>query len=565
MSKRYLSGVFGALLLGALFAGGLAAETARAQDAPVAAPDVGQRQERPVERTTGEDAPPVAAGAGDASSAGEAGPSRGKAFIDLLEKMFEKYIVAKLGTVLFWDIIFWDNDQGDPRSAPIVVVWLIIGAVFFTLRFQFINLRAFRHSIDCVRGIYSRPGDTGEISHFQALSAALSATVGLGNIAGVAVAVALGGPGAVFWMVVAGFLGMSSKFAECTLGQKYRIIRPDGHVSGGPMHYLRDGLAQIGIPGIGKVLAVLFALMCMGATLGAGNMFQANQSFKQVESVIPFFEGHPGIFGVMLAFFVGLVIIGGIKRIGATASVLVPFMCVFYLLCGAWILLSNAGALADGLATIVSNAFTPKAGYGGLIGVLIMGFRRAVFSSEAGIGSASIAHSAASTEEPVREGIVALLEPFIDTIVVCTMTGLVIVVTGSYPESPSGEMEGIVMTSRAFATVFPWFPALLSVAATLFAFSTMISWSYYGEQCWVTLFGLRYVIVYKLIFLAAIWFGCVSNLENVIDFSDLMALGMAFPNILGVVLLSGKIKADLYSYMTRLKAGEFVRYSQRRR
>ncbi len=564
MSRRTLSHVIGALLLGAFLAGAFPAGSSWADETAMAA-GPGQHAEATAEAPEGEVGAPGANGTEKTLGTGEADASFGKAITRKLEEWFGDYVVANLGAVLFWDVIFWDNDQDQPRSAPIVVVWLIIGAVFFTLRFNFINLRGFRHSIDCVRGVYSRPGDTGEISHFQALSAALSATVGLGNIAGVAVAVGLGGPGAVFWMVVAGFLGMSSKFAECTLGQKYRIIRPDGHVSGGPMHYLRDGLAQIGIPRLGRVLAVLFALMCIGATLGAGNMFQANQSFKQVEHVIPLFEGHPGMFGVILAFFVGLVIIGGIKRIGATASILVPFMCLFYLLCGAWILVSNADALTDGVSTIVTRAFNPKAGYGGLIGVLIMGFRRAVFSSEAGIGSASIAHSAASTEEPVREGIVALLEPFVDTIVVCTMTGLVIVVTGSYPQSPGEAMEGIVMTSRAFATVFPWFPDLLAVAATLFAFSTMISWSYYGEQCWATLFGLRYILLYKLIFLAAIWFGCVSNLRNVIDFSDLMALGMAFPNIFGVVLLSGKIKADLDSYMGRLKAGEFERYKLRRR
>jgi AGCS family alanine or glycine:cation symporter len=565
MSRRKLSRVIGALLLGAFLASVPPTGISRADETPMAATGSGAHPEATAQAPAREGGRSGGSGAEKALGTEETDASLGKAITEKLEGWFGDYIVANLGAVLFWDVIFWDNDQGNPRSAPIVVVWLILGAVFFTLRFHFINLRAFRHSIDCVRGIYTRPGDTGEITHFQALSAALSATVGLGNIAGVAVAVGLGGPGAVFWMVVAGFLGMSSKFAECTLGQKYRIIRPDGHVSGGPMHYLRDGLAQIGIPRLGRALAVLFALMCIGATLGAGNMFQANQSFKQVEHVIPLFEGHPGIFGVMLAFFVGLVIIGGIKRIGATASVLVPFMCLFYLLCGAWILASNADALADGLRTIVSTAFTPKAGYGGLIGVLIMGFRRAVFSCEAGIGSASIAHSAASTEEPVREGIVALLEPFIDTIIVCTMTGLVIVVTRSYPESPKEAMEGIVMTSRAFATVFPWFPDLLAVAATLFAFSTMISWSYYGEQCWARLFGLRYILLYKFIFLAAIWFGCVSHLRNVIDFSDLMALGMAFPNIFGVVLLSGKIKADLDSYMARLKAGEFARYRQRLR
>ncbi|MFQ5457111.1 MAG: alanine/glycine:cation symporter family protein, partial [Myxococcota bacterium] len=331
-----------------------------------------------------------------------------------------------------------------------------------------------------------------------------------------------------------------------------------GHVSGGPMHYLKDGLAELGLARTGKVLAVLFAFMCIGGTLGAGNMFQANQAFRQVETVIPWFQGHAGVFGVTLAFFVGLVIIGGIKRIGATAAILVPGMCAFYILCGAWILLSNADALAHGLATIMRSAFTPEAGYGGLVGVLIQGFKRAAFSNEAGIGSAAIAHSAATTAEPVREGLVALLGPFIDTVIVCTMTGLVLVVTGAYLDP---EAQGIVMTSKAFASVFTWFPVLLSIAATLFAFSTMISWSYYGEQCWIKLFGLRTVIGYKWFFLGCVWFGTVSSLQNVIDFSDLMVFGMAFPNIFGVVLLSGKVKADLQSYMRRLKAGEFVRHS----
>ncbi|MDP3936972.1 MAG: alanine/glycine:cation symporter family protein, partial [Deltaproteobacteria bacterium] len=501
------------------------------------------------------DAPDSVAAPSETAAAAEAAAAapRARAFTDRLEDLFGRFVVAPLSTVIFWDVLFWDNGESENRVIPIVVFWLILGATFFTLRFQFINFRAFRHSFDCVRGVFSRTGETGEISHFQALSAALSATVGLGNIAGVAVAVGLGGPGAVFWMIVAGFLGMSSKFAECTLGQKYKIIRSDGHVSGGPMHYLEDGLAQLGLGRTGKGLSVLFCLMCIGASLGAGNMFQANQSFRQVETVIPWFAGHPGVFGVILAFFVGLVIIGGIKRIGATASILVPFMCTFYVLCGAWILLANASALYDGLLTIVRSAFTPAAGYGGVVGVLVQGFRRAAFSNEAGIGSAAIAHSAATTDEPVREGIVSLLEPFIDTLIVCTMTGLVLVVTGAY-QHPTA--EGIVMTSEAFATAFSWFPILLSVAATLFAFSTMISWSYYGEQSCVKLFGLRSVLPYKWFFLACVWFGTVSSLENVIDFSDLMALGMAFPNIFGVILLSGKVKADLESYMRRLKAGE---------
>ncbi len=482
------------------------------------------------------------------------------AFLNQLEANFGTYIVGPLFNVLFWDVVFWDNASEGEINVPIVVLWLILGALYFTLRFQFINIRAFVHATHCVRGFYSHPDERGEISHFQALSAALSATVGLGNIAGVAVAVGLGGPGAVFWMVVAGFLGMSSKFAECTLGQKYRVVREDGHVSGGPMHYLQDGLAELGLGKLGHVLAIVFAVMCIGGSLGGGNMFQANQSYSQLASVMPVFEGRLGaaIFGALLAFGVGLVIVGGIKRIGQVAALLVPIMCGLYLLCGAWILLANANALGGGLALIVTSAFSLKAGVGGLVGVLIQGFRRAAFSNEAGIGSASIAHSAASTEEPIREGLVALLEPFIDTIVVCTMTGLILVTTGAHSAPDAG--TGIEMTSYAFATVFPWFPIVLSVIAILFAFSTMISWSYYGEQCWARLFGVHSIIGYKALFLFCVWFGSIASLGSVIDFSDLMILGMAFPNITGVVLLSGKIKADLEDYLRRLRAGEFPQY-----
>jgi len=472
-----------------------------------------------------------------------------------LEALFRSVVVGPLDAVIFFDVAFWDPDV----KIPLVVLWLILGAGFFTLRFEFVNLRAFRHAIDCVRGQYTNPDEKGEISHFQALSAALSATVGLGNIAGVAVAVGIGGPGAVFWMIVAGFLGMTSKFAECTLGQKYRVTRTDGHVSGGPMHYLRAGLEELGLPRLGRALSVVFAVMCIGGSLGGGNMFQANQSYAQISSVIPAFSGTGGAiaFGLVLAGLVGLVIIGGIKRIGEVASRLVPLMCSIYILCGLLILILHADALGQGLVTIVSSAFTPAAGSGGFIGVLIQGFRRAAFSNEAGTGSAAIVHSAARTDEPVREGLVALLEPFVDTLVVCTMTGLVLVVTGAHEAPDAG--TGIAMTSWAFATVFPWFPIVLSIIAVLFAFSTMISWSYYGEQCWVALFGLGSVMGYKGLFLVFVCLGAIFQAGAVIDFGDMMILGMAFPNLIGVFLLSGKIKADLDSYMRRLGSGEIQR------
>jgi AGCS family alanine or glycine:cation symporter len=484
-------------------------------------------------------------------------------FLSQLEAFFAIHVVDRLSAVIFWDVIFWDGGGDDPGvQVPLVVLWLILGASYFTLRYRFVNVRGFLHAVDCVRGRYTRPDEEGEISHFQALSAALSATVGLGNIAGVAVAVGLGGPGAVFWMITAGFLGMSSKFAECTLGQRYRIERADGHVSGGAMHYLRDGLAEMGLGGLGKVLAVVFGFMCIGGSFGGGNMFQANQAFAQISSdaVLPVLANTEGavLFGLALTVLVGMVIIGGIKRIGEVAAALVPFMCAVYLLCGFWILLTHAASIGTGLATIVSSAFSWEAGAGGFVGVLIQGFRRAAFSNEAGTGSAAIVHAAAITDEPVREGMVALLEPFVDTLIVCTMTGLVLVVTGAHETPEAG--SGIQMTSWAFATVFPWFPAVLSITALLFAFSTMISWSYYGEQCWAQLFGIRSILGYKAVFLIFAWLGAIFQAKAVIDFGDMMILGMAFPNLIGVVLLSGKVKGDLDSYMRRLRAGEFTKY-----
>ncbi|MFT5583130.1 MAG: Na+/alanine symporter [Cognaticolwellia sp.] len=552
------------------------------------------------------------------------------------------------GTVIAWtgEPALSEEPVANPKAItlPIVVVWLILGAVFFTLRMNFINLRGLFHAVQVTRGLYDNPEDEGEISHFQALSSALSATVGLGNIAGVAVAVAVGGPGAIFWMIVAGFLGMSSKFAECTLGQMYRVTDANGQVSGGPMRYLSAGLAEMKMGRLGKVLAVVFAVMCIGGSFGGGNMFQANQSYQAVADVVPVLapkaegqvqfersrseleitvpkdtlvtsgdlsfktlapvtlaagelqsspvrilatvstpeanlaadaalsvsqvgissvtqvgpiEGGANprswLYGLVLAALVGLVIIGGIKSIGKVAGIIVPVMTGVYVLAALWILVANASELGNAFGTIMNGAFSTEAGFGALLGVLIQGFRRAAFSNEAGVGSASIAHSAASTDEPVREGIVALLEPFIDTIIVCTMTGLVVVITGVYDDNVG---DGVLMTSAAFATVLDWFPLVLSLAVVLFAFSTMISWSYYGERCWTYLFGEGSSMIYKVLFLFFVFFGSVIKLQNVLDFSDLMILGMAFPNILGVALLSGKVKRALDDYWGRLKSGE---------
>lgn len=473
--------------------------------------------------------------------------------VDRIDSAFGEVLVAPLASFFFYDLIFWDNDAKDHRELPFIVAWLVAGAVFFTLRFGFINLRAFRHAIAVTRGRYDDPDDPGEVSHFQALASALSATVGLGNIAGVAVAVGAGGPGAVFWMVVAGFLGMSSKFTECTLGQLYREVDPRGNVSGGPMRYLDRGLRDLGLAWLGKPLAILFAVMCIGGSFGGGNMFQANQSYAQLAAQLPMLQSSAGAFGygLALALLVGVVIIGGIRRIGTVAGYIVPVMCGVYLLAGFFIIFTNLEHVGPALRILVGEAFTPQAGIGGMLGVLIQGFRRAAFSNEAGIGSASIAHSAAATDEPVREGIVALLEPFIDTIVVCTMTGLVIIITEQHLQPA----DGVVMTSNAFATVMPWFPKVLTFAVFMFAFSTMISWSYYGERCWAYLFGASTSMIYKMIFLLFIVLGSVIKLGNVIDFSDIMILGMALPNIFGLVLLSNRVGAALNDYWSRYQSG----------
>jgi alanine or glycine:cation symporter, AGCS family len=446
------------------------------------------------------------------------------------------------------------------KNIPIVVVWLVIGAVFFTIRMKFINLRGFKHAIQLVSGKYSNPNDAGEVSHFQALATALSATVGLGNIAGVAVAISLGGPGATFWMILAGLLGMSSKFVECTLGVKYRHIDEEGNVYGGPMYYLSKGLELKGKKGLGKVLAIIFAILCIGGSFGGGNMFQANQAFAQLASEFTFMADYGALFGVVLSVFVGIVIIGGIKSIAKVTDKIVPIMVGLYVTFAVIIIFSNIGNIGIAFTQIFEGAFMPSAMKGGLIGVLIVGFQRAAFSNEAGVGSASIAHSASKTNEPISEGIVALLEPFIDTVVVCTMTALVLIFTGF--ADGSSDLTGAELTSAAFSTVFPWFKYVLIIAILLFAFSTMISWSYYGLKSWTYLFGISKgsEIAYKVLFLLFIVIGSASSLGAVLDFSDMMILGMAFPNILGLYFLSGEVRKDLLKYFDDLKTGVIKAY-----
>ena len=465
------------------------------------------------------------------------------------------------------EIVFYELDLGG-TGLPLIVVWLILGAIFFTLYLGFINVRGFRQSLRIVRGDYNNDDDPGEVSHFTALTAALSGTVGLGNIAGVAVAVTLGGPGATFWMILAGLLGMSTKFVECTLGVKYRRERADGTVSGGPMYYLSRGIKEErGWGGVGKFLANGFCITTAIGTPGGGNMFQSNQAFTQFLSVTggegSFFDGRGWLFGLVVAVLVGFVIIGGIRSIGRVTSKVVPFMAVLYLGCGFIVLAANAGQIPDAFVQIVEGAFTPEGVAGGFVGVLIQGFRRATFSNEAGIGSAAIAHSAVKTRDPVTEGYVALLEPFIDTVVICTMTALILIVSGVL----ATDAEGVALTSAAYETVLPWFDVVLAVAVILFAFSTMLAWSYYGSKAVGYLFGDSRAaeLVFKLVFCLFIVIGATMELDAIIGFSDAMIFSMALFNIAGLYLLAPVVKRELQSYQRRLGAGEILTAKERER
>ncbi|HHC74863.1 MAG TPA: alanine:cation symporter family protein [Thiothrix sp.] len=459
-----------------------------------------------------------------------------------------------IGSVLFFDVFPGEGDM------PFIVAWLIVGAVFLTLRFGFINLRMMGHAFNIIRGKYNDKDAKGEVTPFQALTTALSATVGLGNIAGVAIAIIIGGPGAIVWMIIAGFFGMTSKFTEVTLAQKYRRVRADGRIMGGAMEYLSQGLAEKNLPTLGKVLAIMFAILTIGGSLGAGNAFQVSQAVGAIRNEVPFFDGKEWILGLFFATLVGVVIIGGLRRIAQVAEMIVPTMVIVYISACLWIILSNIGLVPDALGTIWQSAFTLEAGIGGLIGVIVQGFKRAVFSSEAGIGSAAIAHSAACVKHPVRQGFVALYEPFIDTIVICTMTALVIVITGVYSADEFAALreakDGAALTAEAFGTAISWFPIILSLSVVLFAFSTMISWSYYGERCWSYVFGDSTSMIYRVIFVAFVMVGATVSAGNILDFSDLLILAMAFPNFIGLYLLSGKVAELLKDYHHRLQRGE---------
>jgi alanine or glycine:cation symporter, AGCS family len=482
------------------------------------------------------------------------------------------------------DWVFYKIPLGD-YEVPLVLIILIGGAIFFTIYFKFANFTLIGTAVKVVKGDYDEfdhheadvaegdptPGGDvfetiavesveGEVTHFQALTAALSATVGLGNIAGVAVAVAVGGPGATFWMILAGLLGMASKFTECTLGVKYREVTEDGTVHGGPMYYLSKGLKERGMGGIGKVLAVFFAIMCIGGSFGGGNMFQANQAAAQLIGRFGIESGAAGlIFGIIMAAIVGVVIIGGIKRIGSVTEKVVPFMAVIYVGAALIIIGMNITAVPEAFGLIIDGAFNSSAALGGVIGVLIVGFQRAAFSNEAGVGSAAIAHSAVKTKYAASEGIVALLEPFIDTVIICTMTALVIIITnidGGFLEYGQGGVQGVELTATAFDSAIPGFSWIMTIAAVLFAVSTMLSWSYYGLQAWKYLFGKGQAvdIAYKVLFLLFVIVGASISLGAVIDFSDAMIFAMVFPNVIGLILLSPKVREELSIYKAKIKA-----------
>ncbi|MDA7921079.1 alanine:cation symporter family protein [Verrucomicrobiales bacterium] len=447
-------------------------------------------------------------------------------------------------------------------DVPVVLLLLSVSSLVLTFFFKFINVRAFRTALKTVSGKYTAPDAPGEITHFQALSAALSATVGLGNIAGVAIAISAGGPGAVFWMILVGFLGMTSKFCECTLGVKYRKIDNNGKVSGGAMFYLSQGLAERGkAMGIfGKGLAIFFALMCIGGAIGAGNMFQVNQAHAQFSAVTGLLKDDGWIFGLIVAILVGTVIIGGIRGIARVTAVLVPFMCGTYILAALVVLFMNFGAIPHVFTRIVTEAFNPEALVtGGFIAVFIQGIKRGAFSNEAGVGSAPIAHSAVKTNHPASEGLVALLEPFFDTVVVCSLTAFVILSTGTYDnyagQALSGNEQGISVTSEAFGSAIPWFPYILMVAVILFAFSTMISWSYYGERAISYLVGENKGVIlgYRLLFCACTVIGASASLGSVITASDAMFFAMVVPNLIGLYILLPVVKKETALFMAHVK------------
>ena len=487
---------------------------------------------------------------------------------------------------IWWENLIFSEIMIFGNGIPIVLILLLTGALFFTVYFKFINILHFKTAIQVVRGKFDhleKPSEDdivntikneahyGEVNHFQALTTAVSGTVGLGNIAMVAVAISIGGPGATFWMIVAGLLGMSSKFVECTLGVKYRDIDENGNVYGGAMYYLSRGLKENGLPHLGKILASIFAVLCVGASLGGGNAFQTNQAAAQIITRFGIEGASAGTtIGILFAVLVGIVIIGGIKRIAKVTEKVVPLMAALYVAAALFIIFLNFDKIGEALSLIVSDAFTPRASItGGFIGVMIQGFRRAAFSNEAGAGSAAIAHSAVNTKFAASEGLVGLLEPFIDTVVICTITALVLVIfniDGAFVYgdvinqqalmADGSRLGGVNLTSMAFESAIPGSSYVLVIAVVLFAFSTIISWSYYGLQAWKYLFGRGKLsdLIYKVLFLVFTILGAAITLDAVIKFSDAMILALVFPNIIGLLLLYRKVNEELSNYLSRIKS-----------
>lgn len=473
--------------------------------------------------------------------------------IDQQVEAWVRPLANALSSVVFYKVPLF----GEPF--PLIVLWLAVAAVFFTFYLGFVNIRGFGLAIAHVRGKYHDPDAKGEISHFQAVSTAISGTVGIGNIGGVAVAIVIGGPGAAFWLIVAGFLSMSTKLVECTLGVKYRRHNADGSVSGGPMYYLEEYLARRGFARGGKALGGFYALSLVIGCLGIGNMFQSNQAYVQFLTITggesSFFADKGWLFGLAIATAVGLVIIGGIRSIAAVAARLVPFMAILYILSCLVIIGMSADQVPGAISLILGSAFELESVTGGMVGAIIVGFQRALFSNEAGIGSASIAHSAVQTKDPASEGLVSLLEPFIDTVVICTLSSLVIVTT-AYPNGLMDQgYEGIALTSASFAHHFSWAPYPLALAALLFAFSTSIAWSYYGLKGWTYLFGEGALTqnLFKFVFCGFIALGCMIQLTAVLDFSDAMVFLIAVPNILGLYLYAPEVKREVSAYMERIR------------
>ena len=449
---------------------------------------------------------------------------------------------------------------------PWIVMWLIGAAVFFTVYFDFLNFRGFPHAYRLIRGDYSGPHEEGEITHFQALCTALSGTVGIGNIGGVAIVITIGGPGAMFWLMIAGLVSMSTKFIECVLGVMYRRVHEDGSVSGGPMYYLESGLKERGLGIIAKPIGYFYAIAMVIGCLGIGNMFQSNQAFEQFVYITgkeaSYFVDKGWLFGLFIGVAVAVVIFGGIKSIARVTGKLVPFMALLYIVCGLVIVLMNYDKIPAAISSVISNAFAPEAISGGIVGVMILGFQRAVFSNEAGIGSAPIAHSAVITSEPITEGFVALLEPFIDTVVICGLTAMVILTTVYEPGMTGAGIQGVELTSSAFASTISWSVIPLSLVAVLFAYSTIISWSYYGLKGWTYVFGHGQTVeaVFKIIFCLFVALGCMIQLDAVLDFSDAMVFLVALPNVIGLYIMAPIVKRELKSYQRRLKDGSIPSY-----